>query len=446
MDFEIENRQAAMIAKPRVPFRWEWLLSRFFTLVLCAAMIVAAVPQAPRAAGMKYFGPYLVYNYKTKQVYEQHKAFDLWHPASLTKMMTAYTVFREIKAGRISQLSPIKVSQNALNQPPSKMGFPVGTVLNVDAALKIIMVKSANDIALAIAESVGGSEEAFVGKMNAYAREIGMKRSHFVNPHGLHDPNQYVTAYDMAVLADRLYTEFPKYAGYFAIPAIKVGKRTLSNHNPLLQRFPGTMGMKTGFVCASGLNIVASAKTRGKTLIAVVLGGRTGRERNVEAAKLLYDASHKGFAFALPKLKTLKPNGPVNSQPTDIRAQVCGKQKPNFDAVGEDEADNLFAVKQPSLSELEKRYLLEKGTNTRVVPVVLGNATGPDPFGLVAPEPPPMIAQGDGGPDEASAYATGVDASAAATAAANAAGVPTQDVFQLNGKAIAVPTPRPMMQ
>ena len=117
--------------------------------------------------------------------------------------MTVYTIFHEVRAGKITMKSPVKVSSNALAQPPSKMGFPVGTVMNIDTAIRILMVKSANDISVAVAEAAAGTEEDFIAKMNGHAARLGMRDTNFTNPHGLHDPKQYTSARDMAVLGDR---------------------------------------------------------------------------------------------------------------------------------------------------------------------------------------------------------------------------------------------------
>lgn len=397
------------------------------TALVLAMTIIAAVLPA-RA------GPHIVLDYNSGRVYSQNNAFDRWYPASLTKMMTAYTVFREIRKERISLLSPVRVSDYARSKPPSKIGYPVGTILNVDAAIKIILVKSANDVSVALAESVGGSEAEFVSLMNAYARDIGMTQSNFTNPHGLHDPEQYTSARDMAILARQIYREFPKEAAYFAIPAIKVGNSVMQNHNHLLQRLPGTIGMKTGYVCAAGLNIVVSAKLRGKMFIAVVLGGESGRARNVEAARLLTEASRKSFAFSLPKIDTMGPPGGVVRQPVDMRPVVCDRR--NKSETDEEEAERSallgFAPKEPTLDELEERYLLPKGTNSRVIPIVLGNATGPDPYGLVTP---------------VSAAASSSSSSAGNEGQARLASgsTPGNEIFILdNGKRITIPEPRPL--
>jgi hypothetical protein len=159
------------------------------------------------------------------------------------------------------------------------MGFSVGTVMNVDNALKMMLVKSANDIAVAVAETVGGSEPKFVEMMNAEAARLGMASTHFSNPNGLPDSGQVTTARDLAVLARATWVEFPEYREFFRIPAIKAGKRILRSPNRLLEEYRGTTGMKTGFICASGFNIVASAERNGRHLIAVVLGATSSGQR-----------------------------------------------------------------------------------------------------------------------------------------------------------------------
>lgn len=346
-------------------------------LAVLAVVVAFAVSLSAAIAA-----PHIVVDVKSGKVLSQEQAFDRWYPASLTKLMTAYTVFREIETGRISMQSPVKVSQNALAEPPSKMGFPVGTVLTVDAAIKILMVKSANDIATALAESTAGSEAAFIARMNENARRLGMNDTNFTNAHGLHDTRQYTTARDLAVLALAIRREFGKYDDYFNIPAIKVGKRKLSNHNPLLSRFDGTNGMKTGFLCASGLNIAVSARRGFRELVAVVLGGPTGQERNVRAAKLLSDGFSKNVLFVSAKLDDLRPSGAVNRTPRDIRDFVCSRKKKPVTTISSDTVA-VFALKEPTLDDLEEKYLKPQSPITRIVPVVLGNATGPDPFGLV---------------------------------------------------------------
>ena len=168
-------------------------------------------------------------------------------------------------------VAPATSAAYAAAQAPVKMGFPVGTVVTVDNALKMLMVKSANDIAVEVAEAVGGSVTGFAARMNDESKRLGMTRSHWVNPNGLPDPSQRTTARDMALLARALLTEFPQYRDYYKIPAIAIGGKILKNYNQLLEHYPGATGMKTGFVCASGFNMIGAATRGGKTLVAIVL-------------------------------------------------------------------------------------------------------------------------------------------------------------------------------
>ena len=232
-------------------------------------------------------GPYLVADVASGVVYSNRDALRTWHPASTTKLMTAYVTFRALRSGEISLNSPVIVSQNALNQPPSKMGFPVGTVITVDNALKMMLVKSANDIAVALGEAVAGSEPAFIARMNRQARRLGMTRTNFVNPHGLPDPDQVTTARDLALLASAILREFPERQPLFNIHAIRYGGRTLRNYNILIDRYRGTTGMKTGYIRDSGFNLVASARRNGRELVAVVLGACNALSRAEKAASLL---------------------------------------------------------------------------------------------------------------------------------------------------------------
>lgn len=356
-------------------------MSKF--LILFSLLFAIAAP-----ARADVLGPNLTFNANTGRVYSQKNAFDRWYPASITKMMTAYVALKQIKSGKLTFKSPVRISEYALSKPPSKMGFPVGTVLNLESALKIILVKSANDIATAIAESVGGSEEAFVGMMNQYARSIGMKSSNFMNPHGLHDPNQYVTAYDMGILARQIYKEFPKEAELFSIHAIKVGKRTLRNHNALMRRFPGTIGMKTGFICSGGLNIVTAVKVNNQIIVSVVLGGTSGRERNLLAAELLTEAKKKRFEFNPTKIDKLKRPSTV-AAPIDIRDYVCGRKKgQSLEGESEEEGADTEATEVVSIADREALVMTEGKQPVTVVQVGLNNATGPDPFELLVEKPP----------------------------------------------------------
>jgi D-alanyl-D-alanine carboxypeptidase len=254
-----------------------------------------------------------------------------WYPASVTKLMTAYTTLRAVKEGRISINTLLTVSRNAAAQQPTKMGFKIGATVTVDNALKMLMVKSANDVAVTLAEGVGGSLEGFADLMNANTRRLGMTQSNFVNPNGLPAENHVSSARDLAILARALIREFPEYDGYWHISSIRYGNRVMRNYNSLVYRYPGTDGMKTGFICASGYNVVASATRNGRRLIAVVLGSWSGAVRAQKAAQLLERGFNGGgLSWLTPSLGTVDALAPVDAQPPNLREEMCGghRRKP----------------------------------------------------------------------------------------------------------------------
>jgi D-alanyl-D-alanine carboxypeptidase len=267
----------------------------------------------------------------TGKVLHAENATYPWYPASVTKLMTAYTTLRAIKEGRITLNTLLTVSRNAAAQQPTKMGFKVGTTVTVDNALKMLMVKSANDIAVTIAEGIGGSLESFADLMNANARRLGMSQSNFVNPNGLPAENHVTSARDLAILARALIREFPEYDSYWHISSIRYGSRVMRNYNSLIYRYPGADGMKTGFICASGYNVVASATRNGRRLIAVVLGSWSGAVRAQKAAQLLERGFNSGgLSWLTPSLGTVDALAPMDAQPPNLREEMCGghRRKP----------------------------------------------------------------------------------------------------------------------
>lgn len=234
-----------------------------------------------------FAGPALLFEPSNGKVLYAEDADNLWHPASLTKIMTAYLTFEALKAGKLKIDDKVTCSLVATLQPPSKVGLPVGGELTVDLALQAVIVKSANDVTVMLGEAISGSETTFVQKMNATAKRLGMTRTNFVNTNGLPDPAQVTTARDLAKLARAVVTEYPEHAHYWSAPDMRLGKRRLGSHNALLKTFPGADGLKTGFTCDSGFNVVASATRDGRRLMAVVLGESSGNERAVRAASLL---------------------------------------------------------------------------------------------------------------------------------------------------------------
>lgn len=251
------------------------------TAFVALLLLGALVPREVAA------GPALVIEVSNSKVLYAEDADSLWHPASLTKMMTAYLTFEALKAGKLNLKSKIACSAAAHVQPPSKIGLAVGGQMSIDLALQSLIIKSANDVAVMLAEAIAGSEPAFVELMNAKAKALGMERTVFVNANGLPAPAQVTTARDLAKLARAIINDYPEYAHYWEKPEMRIGKQRLSTHNGLLQSFAGADGMKTGFTCDSGFNVVASASRDGRRVVAVVLGENSSAERNIRAASLL---------------------------------------------------------------------------------------------------------------------------------------------------------------
>ena len=258
-----------------------------------------------------------------------------WYPASVTKIMTAFVILKAVKEGRITLDKPLTVSANAVAQQPSKMGFAAGTQVTVDNALKMLMVKSANDMAVVLAEGLSGSIEDFATEMNKTAQRLGMTQTSYVNPNGLPADGQVTSARDLAILARAAIKEMPEYDIYWHISAIKFGKRVMRNYNTLIDRYPGADGMKTGFICASGFNLVATATRGGRRLIAVVLGSRSGMQRAEKAAQLLERGfSGAGLSWLTPALGSVESIKPVNVDPPNLREEICnpkGKRRPRSD-------------------------------------------------------------------------------------------------------------------
>lgn len=257
-----------------------------------------------------------------------------WYPASLTKIMTAYVTFDALRTGKLKLTDTVEVSEKAHVQVPSKLGLPVGSEITVDLAIRALVVKSANDVAIMLAEKIGGSEEGFVEIMNKTATRLGMTRTHFDNANGLPSPGQITTARDLGRLSRAVLQDFPEYIPLWSLPEVRIGKQRLVSHNGLLKSFPGADGLKTGFICDAGFNIVASASREGQRLVAVVLGEPSGRERNLRAAALLDHGFETGAWKAEAPARTLESLtvDPAAKTVSSVRLTVvswdCGGPKP----------------------------------------------------------------------------------------------------------------------
>jgi D-alanyl-D-alanine carboxypeptidase len=293
----------------------------------------------------------LVVEADSGRVLEAENATVPWYPASVTKLMTAYVTLKAVREGKVTLDTLFTVSPFASAQSPSKMGFRPGTQVTVDNALKMMLVKSANDMAVVLAEGVGGSVDGFSAMMNQTAQRLGMIQTHYVNPNGLPADDQVTSARDLAILSRAIIKDLPEYEYFVHIPSIQFGRRITQNFNRLIGRYPGADGFKTGFICASGYNLVASATRDGRRLIAVVLGASSGTARAVRAAQLLDRGfgSSNGLSWLKPSLGTVDQLVPVDASPPNLRDEMCGgkRHKPASD---EDDAPVVTSTSPTSNS------------------------------------------------------------------------------------------------
>ncbi len=270
-------------------------------------------------SGAAAAGPALLFDTTNGRVLYAEDQDQPWHPASLTKIMTAYLVFEALKNNTITLDQKIPVSVNANALPPSKLGLPVGAEISVNLALKALIVKSANDGAVMLAEAIGGTEEAFVRSMNETALKLGMTQTRFVNPHGLPAQEQVTTARDLARLTRAVLTDYPDYGELWAMSDMQIGRRRLRTHNGLLRTYEGADGLKTGFICDSGFNVVATATRDNRRLAAVVLGEYTSRDRSLRAASLL-EHGFRTYEWKQLFTSTTLDTAPVSAETTTPRS------------------------------------------------------------------------------------------------------------------------------
>ncbi len=309
------------------------LVSYFMLCVFAAgAVIISSNPADARrrhhahkrhAAAAPYSPPYasIVVDANTGKVLEATNADAKRFPASITKVMTLYLLFEALEDKRVTLDTELRVSAKAAAQAPSKLGFKPGETIDVEDAIKAIVTKSANDVAMAIAENIGGSEERFAAMMNRKARELGMNSTHYENPNGLPDAKQVTTARDLAVLGRAIQERFPRQYRYFSTRKFTFRGHVIPSHNRLVGSVEGVDGIKTGYTRASGFNLLTSIRTDGRHLIGVVLGGKTSRWRDQRMASLLednLDEAYAGRAVAsvLPKAEREERSAPPQASST----------------------------------------------------------------------------------------------------------------------------------
>ena len=300
-------------------------------ILLCLLGLIglSAVPSraqiAPVASpsGPVQAGPYVVVDAATGETLLERSPGALWYPASLTKMMTIYIIFEELKAGRLTLATAVPFSEHARSMPPSKLGLGPGQTVTVEQGLQSLVARSANDMATAFGELISGSSPAFAQRMTDTAVRLGMSATQFRNANGLPDQGQLTTARDMAVLAMALVKQFPEYYGYFHTQEFMLGKTRIGPGIKFLDLYaPYADGLKTGFICASGFNIVGSAVRDGRRLIAVAFGFRRADLRDEFMVRLLDEAYALKTGGSRPKVWQLR-NG--EGGPGTVFAQgECG--------------------------------------------------------------------------------------------------------------------------
>jgi D-alanyl-D-alanine carboxypeptidase len=291
--------------------------SRFWSgvlvlLGLLSAPAAAQVAPVSSPTGPVMAGPYAVVDAATGETLLQQNAGAAWYPASLAKLMTIYIVFRELKAGHLALDSQVVFSQLAASREESRLGVPVGASITVDQALGALVVHSANDVATALAESIAGSEPAFAVRMNETAKRLGLTATRFANANGLPDPENYTSARDLAMLALALMRDFPQYYGYFHADEFVFGKRRYESYVHFLRLYsPYADGLKTGFICNSGFNVVGSAVRDGRRLVGVALGFRRSDLRDEFLVRALDEAYLMKTAGSRTKVWQVRNEGGV---------------------------------------------------------------------------------------------------------------------------------------
>ena len=275
---------------PPLP-RLRRLLVSLLSLILAASVLSACSTTdaleiaQPQAEPSKYAA--IVVDARSGKVLYSEAADQIRYPASLAKMMTLYLLFEALQSRRLSLNSQIPVSANAARQPASKLYLKEGTTIDVDTAIRALVVKSANDVATAVAEHLAGNEAQFARRMTARARTLGMGRTVFTNASGLPDPAMRTTARDMSKLSLALRRDFPQYYSYFKLVSFEYRGKTIRGHNKILGMVSGADGIKTGYIRASGYNLAASVRRNGRSIVAVVMGGKSGSARDAHMAQLL---------------------------------------------------------------------------------------------------------------------------------------------------------------
>lgn len=302
------------------------LSNRVYLRTLCIVLALFIFASAQSAQANNKFAAISVDAHNGKVLFARN-ADARRYPASLTKIMTLYVLFEEIKKGRFTLSSRLKVSRHGATRPPSKLYLKAGQTIKVEDAILALVTKSANDVAATVGENISGSESAFARRMTSTARKLGMNRTQFRNASGLPNSKQYTTARDMATLGLRIQKDFPRYYRYFKTKRFRYKGRNYRNHNRLLGKYRGIDGIKTGYIRASGFNLTASVRRPGKHVVAVVMGGRSGKSRNNYMVQVLNKALKKVPKRRGVGLASTAGNSPSSTSNTNFAAKPPAKKK-----------------------------------------------------------------------------------------------------------------------
>ncbi len=263
------------------------IAARAPALMLALGLALAALPPSVSTASADANDAALVMDAETGEVLYTSNGNESRIPASLTKMMTLYLLFERLESGEINLRTRFRASAYAVSQDPTKLDLEVGNTITAEDAVRALIIRSANDVAVVIAEGIGGTEERFARLMTQRARKLGMTHTTFFNASGLPHPRQRTSARDMAILARALMKDFPQYFHYFSEESFTYGGVLYDTHNKLVTDFPGTNGIKTGYTRASGFNLTSSVERNGRRVIGVILGGATAKERDADMRGML---------------------------------------------------------------------------------------------------------------------------------------------------------------
>lgn len=327
-------------------------------------MVMALTVSSPAFAKYASF----VMDAETGKVLHSVNADTKNYPASLTKMMTLFMLFEAIEQKKVTLNTKMRVSRRATWQPPSRLGLKRGSTISVEDAIYALVTKSANDVATVVAEALGGTEWEFAKDMTKRARQIGMKNTTFKNASGLPNRRQLSTARDMAHLGNELWKRFPQYYGYFKTQKWKYNGRTYGNHNKLMKDYDGMDGIKTGYIRASGFNLVSSVRRGGHRVIGVVFGGKSSKHRNGIMAKIL----DKSFYKIDPQMMaTYEKNKQVEQ--TQVAQAIAARRTSTAWGVQVGAYASLKTARVQAKAAIKRAPSYLTGAQTKVVPLTNGN-------------------------------------------------------------------------